>query len=298
MPFTYSQEQEIIRLYTEDFWFKKDIAKHFQCSTTTLNKVFKKYNIPTRTRAINHSLKEDFFENIDTEEKAYILGILFTDGSIKAEANRQDQIRLELQIRDIELINRIKQELGINGKTTFSKHKNKSGSTTESALITINSDKMAQDLAKYGIIPNKTYYTKHLPKLEEKFIPHFFRGLIDGDGSIYTTKTYNEKYQKYYYKKVIYFCSYHQSVCEDFRQMIAPFLSRKELPKVTKEKYTYRFSISKQQDVKEMATLLYKDSNIYLSRKYELARQIFEGNDEEDIVYSEKNISKDTVEKD
>lgn len=51
---------------------------------------------------------------------------------------------------------------------------------------------MANDLAKFGIIPNKTYLTNHLPEVPKKFLKDFLRGLLDGDGSIYQeTKTKN-----------------------------------------------------------------------------------------------------------
>ena len=39
-------------------------------------------------RKVNKNLKDDFFEVIDTEEKAYLLGLMTTDGYVKVYSNR------------------------------------------------------------------------------------------------------------------------------------------------------------------------------------------------------------------
>ena len=53
------------------------------------------------------------------------------------------------------------------------------------------------------------------------------------------------------------------------------------------KKYYYHFKINKKHLVKQLATVLYKDSKISLARKYEKASILFEDNNEEDIVYSD-----------
>lgn len=196
-------------------------------------------------------------------------------------------IRLELQLKDKDIIEKFKNVLNLTSKITYSKHK-KNGVISESVIISFCSIKMAKDLEKYGIVPNKTYITKHLPTIPEEFERHFLRGLIDGDGSIYQRKNHNKKNNKDYNSYTLYFCSYHQSCCEDFQKFAIKYTSRKKKMNISKEKKSqYRIIWTAKQDVKELVTALYKDSNFYLARKYELAKQIFEGNDEEDIVYSD-----------
>ena len=48
------------------------------------------------------------------------------------------------------------------------------------------SNKMAEDLKKYNIIPYKTYNYEMI-LLEDKYMSHYFRGYFDGDGSISCT---------------------------------------------------------------------------------------------------------------
>lgn len=264
-----------------------NIAKHFQISNQKVRNILTNNNIEIkRRRLVNINLKEDYFSKIDTEEKAYILGILFTDGSIQLDSTRQPSVRLELQIKDIDTIEKIRSELGISSKLIFSKHKNSSGSISESVLLTVRSEKIVNDLAKYNIIPNKTKLIKHLPQnIPFQFQKDFLRGLIDGDGSIYKTSSVNKG--RRYFKNVIYFCSHYQSTCEDFKKMIDNVLGYKTQTNITKEKGVYRVSYFKQKYTKDIATLLYKDNNISLQRKYELAKHIYE-NSEEDIIYSDQ----------
>lgn len=269
---------DICNLYTIEKMNMSEIAKQYGTYPLRIRNILTKNGIKIVRfpKKVNKFLKEDFFEDIKTEEQAYWLGVLFTDGSIvkKKDANSYT-IRLDVQEQDIDLINKFKTSLNSNGKITRSKH-TKNGKTTYSVLTTISSNKMSDDLAKYGIIPNKTYLTNTLPKVSKELIPHLLRGLIDGDGSIYTTQSYNLDYNKYYKKNVIYFCSYHKQCCQEFLEMTLPLLTRTNKMQVVGEEKTgmYRISFTSQQDIFDLCNKLYLNSHIYLDRKYKKAMDI------------------------
>jgi intein/homing endonuclease len=162
----------------------------------------------------------------------------------------------------------------MSSNLTYDKRKNK-----ECAILSFRNSHMADSLAKYGIIPQKTYKTKHLPEIPQELLRHFLRGLLDGDGSIYK----ESKSQKYR----IDYCSYHQSICEEFRSLCNNFLTKKNTVKISNYGTAYHVRFNDQKSVKQLATVLYKDSNVSLARKYSLAREIFEDNSEDDIVYSD-----------
>lgn len=42
---------------------------------------------------------------------------------------------------------------------------------------------MAKDLSKYGVIPRKTLVS-FLPTIDDQYMNHLIRGILDGDGSI------------------------------------------------------------------------------------------------------------------
>lgn len=269
-------ESKICQQYQEEGQTITFLARYYHCRDEAIRTVLIKNNISIKRKGLskNRLLREDFFDTIDTEEKAYFLGLLFADGNVSLNSKRSPMISLQLKISDIKILQDFREILNMHSNLRYDKRENK-----ESAILSFRSSHMAKSLAKYGIIPQKTYKTKHLPEVSTEFLHHFLRGLLDGDGSIYQ----ENKSQKYR----IDFCSYHQSICEEFRFFCNKFLKKKNTVKIDNYGTAYHVRFNDQQSVKQLATVLYKDSKISLARKYSLAQEIFEDNCEDDIVYSD-----------
>lgn len=253
----------------------KLLAEQYHCGVHIIKQALIANNIPiiTRTRRCALNLKDDYFENINTEAKAYFLGFLFADGNVCCKKNGRKQVSLEVSIKDKDILDLFKKELNSDAKISYRKREH-----TETVSTRVYSEKMANDLAKHGIIPNKTKETKHLPNtIPISLMKHFIRGLIDGDGAIYKSQ------DKYWH---ITFCSYHFSICEELQKICDSCLDNPNKAKILKDKnqQIYRVHYNDQKKVKQLVTVLYKDSNCYLARKYALARDIFEDKSEEDIV--------------
>ena len=269
--------KEICEKYKTGKWTQKLLSEQYHCHYATIKKVLKENNIPivTHTRRKNLNLRDNFFECIDSEEKAYFLGLMLTDGNVYKTKKGLWQIGIELSIKDKDIIEAFKEVLNSNAKITYRKRDN-----TEMVSIKVYSEKMAKDLSKYGIIPNKTRNIKHLPNINKDFEKDFIRGMLDGDGAIYKSKMNNKEYNH------ITFCSYSYSICEDFQKICDSYLNEPNKAKILKDngKEIYRVHYDDQNKVKQLVTVLYKDSNYYLTRKYILAKDIFEDKNEEDIV--------------
>ena len=113
----------------------------------------------------------------------------------------------------------------INPEATITKCKNRSTSK-----VSFGAKKIGEDLAKYGVVQNKSKTIKKVPfdLIPHKYLKYYFRGLIDGDGcilesgrlSIYSgSKEYIEDVQKILIKELnlsstsichgtTYFCSW------------------------------------------------------------------------------------------
>lgn len=130
----------------------------------------------------NHpGLNENYFEQIDTKEKAYWLGFLYADGCVKPKR----QIMLCLSIKDKEQVEKFCNAVSANkDQIKIRKHAIKSiGKTYYSANIFICSDKMFNDLSLHGCGPNKTMRLA-LPSLNsEELYKAFLLGYYDGDGT-------------------------------------------------------------------------------------------------------------------
>ena len=149
-----------------------------------------------------YTVNDDYFENIDSQKKAYWLGWMITDGYVieKLHTTRGDiksnRVGLHLQSIDEYVLIDFKNDLNTNfpiknkRKRTVKEFKNKhtgeirSINSNESKTLDMTSAKMVQDLSKYGIHQNKTYDVVFPKELKEEFYPGFISGVISGDGSV------------------------------------------------------------------------------------------------------------------
>lgn len=143
---------------------KSSINKNSSCTKCANNKR-KKY-----------TFNENYFEKIDTPEKAYILGFIYADGNVD---NRARMFSICLKKDDVGVLNFIKDSLDSNHPIHYYNEKY--------STLQITSKKLCTDLINANIIPNKTYKTNTLPYTGE-FFSHFLRGFFDGDGSIWCAK--------------------------------------------------------------------------------------------------------------
>lgn len=119
-----------------------------------------------------YNLDEAFFEKIDSEEKAYWLGFFTGDGNITDE----NRLRIRLAIKDKSHLIKFKKAVKWDGKDYYPKYQ-------DGLEVYFKSFKMKTDLARYYIIPRKTFITK-FPDLPKSLERHFIRGVFDADGSI------------------------------------------------------------------------------------------------------------------
>lgn len=78
-------QSEIIKMYTEDKKGYKTIQKELNLpySTIVVLRFLKENNLMDKNRVSRkYKFDENFFENIDTEEKAYWLGFIYADGAV------------------------------------------------------------------------------------------------------------------------------------------------------------------------------------------------------------------------
>lgn len=125
---------------------------------------------------------------IDTQEKAYLLGLFYADGNIGLN---QTQCRIDLSLGDKELIFKLKELFPF-----FYIHYDR-GSKIE--LGNYCKD-LKKDLISNGCLPRKSFDNRnnlHIPNIEDSLIPHFIRGYFDGDGGC-TLSTKKLKYKKEY----------------------------------------------------------------------------------------------------
>ena len=263
---TAEMEQDIIKDYlSEKYSGANEIGIKYGISRTTVLRVLKNNDIEIKnSRLVNSNLIHNYFEVIDSEAKAYMIGFLFADGSIESN----EYINIHIHNRDIELLERFKNDICSGAKITTQQRGN-----SLMSRMSFKSKKMCEDLSKYGIIPNKTELTTHLPidMIPREYWRHFLRGLVDGDGWVCYSNTLKA------YR--MGFVTRHESTAQDFVFMINELIDDKWTNKIVKDASGARavkVQIQKHSQVEQLARALYENNTICLSRKYKIAKEIFE----------------------
>lgn len=124
-----------------------------------------------------YTLDINYFKEINTSNKAYILGFIYADG-----CNTRKGLQIGISEEDIEVLNFIKQEVNISTPLRFiPKAKNTWKNKWE---LVCSSVELSNQLTLLGSPPAKSLILKFPHFLNNDLLPHFIRGFFDGDGSI------------------------------------------------------------------------------------------------------------------
>ena len=172
----------------------KQLCKKYNKSRSYIQKLLILNNIKLRNGSEitkKYQINEKYFENIDDENKAYILGLIFADGNlfkntvkinlIESDSHILYDIANKIYFNDNFQISTIKGRLKLWGNISYY--------TKQQKVLVFTRKKIADDLKKHGLLENKSL-TIRFPKLNKIYNKDFIRGYFDGDGCFYTSIKY------------------------------------------------------------------------------------------------------------
>lgn len=225
--------------------------------------ILRRYNIPTREgKKITYSdLNLSFFKEINSEESAYFLGLLFADGNVYMRKG-QYSVKIKLKKEDENILCKFRDIMSPSSviKTAFI-------NDTPYSCFQISQKEVCNQLAALGCIPNKslslTFPNETI--VPPQFIRHFLRGYSDGDGTIYPNK--NRSGFNFIWKIIStkQFCS---SVAELLLKELEVRSSLSLSRPRTSNNITTTLVVGGNKQSKKVLDWLYQDSSIYLERKY------------------------------
>lgn len=160
----------------------------------TMQKVWrdlKHLGIKTRAQRVHEQLDRHFFDVIDTDDKAYALGLICADGSIAKNGRR---IRINLQARDREVLDRLLVVAGgghvgvVRRAGAVNTGRGYSSEAQETIGLRWDSHDMCAALLRYGVCPGKSRALPEITAPPAKHMRAFVRGLVDGDGCLHYGK--------------------------------------------------------------------------------------------------------------
>ena len=246
--------ENIIEFYNQNLT-TVEIAEKLGCSHSNIGKRLKKAGINYKrdyskrrlpSRINRHKVNENFFETIDSESKAYFLGLMYSDGSVSKN-------QFYLKLKDEDIILKFRDVLECDYPVRKVSYRG-----YDAYILEVNSQTSCNNLVKQGCFINKTKSIR-LPKLREDLYQHFIRGFFDGDGCLQL-------------QDKIYHCRFDlTSASKEFLEEVRPIITTHAktngyLGKETKYN-VWHLNYSGHQVV-QILDWLYKDSNYYLIRKY------------------------------
>lgn len=236
---------------------RKTVSHYLRLGGHESNLKFRANNAPDK-KYRRYQLDEDVFDRIDTEEKAYWLGMFYADASI---SGRNNDIELGLKEEDYNHLIKL-QSFFKTDKPIYSKEKRENGKVYKGFRLIINSAKIKESLMKLGCYPKKSHILKFptSDQVPDYLLHHFIRGYFDGDGCITRanggkslaieligTQEFLEGYQRWANAS-------HQKI-HDFNHSTV--------------KRAQHFG----KDAENILINLYKDATVYLDRKYSLYKK-------------------------
>lgn len=264
--FTDQQKIDIVQMYQENEELTcEDIARKYNVYRNAINKILRVRGVKIRNDRCKlrrkYKLNENYFENINCEEKAYFLGFLYADGN---NFTKKSTISICLQDRDADILKKFKHSISSDAPICkiFRSKKNKNWQDVQK--IVINCNKMSNDLNNLGCF-NKKSFTINFPnkqQVPEYLICPFIRGYFDGDGSISISKTGRPNLN---IVSTVMFIEEMSKILKN-KLDINGFIYQ---DKRTIGKTTRQFYITKKEDMKKFLEWIYKDATIYLDRKHQ-----------------------------
>ena len=236
-------------LYLQGF-NTNEIAIKLNSNSCSILKWLKKQNIKINHRGPKSKIKrENFFDTIDSEEKAYYLGWIMADGNVSI-TNGQYSLKLHISYTDKELIDNFLDAIGSTNKTKY-KPENGNGSY----YVSLTSVHMVKSLMNLGVIPQKSGHEIIPEQIPEELVHHFIRGYFDGDG---ITDIKNHR------------SGFISSL--DVMKKIDDLLNLNKKNLITrhpKSKIEVFYALYWKKDSRILYDYMYKDATIYLQRKYD-----------------------------
>lgn len=205
-----------------------------------------------------YTFNEDFFEIIDTEQKAYWLGFLMADGYV---SEKKSSIELGLKESDKLHLEKFKKDISSNHVLSKTK-KNLKGTEYIGYRLTLNSAKLKQDLIDKGCTPRKTLRLEfpNYNIVPKHLMYHFIRGYVDADGCITNIKKMislevvgTREFLEQYIKEL-----------ELHENKIHYINNRKTASRII---YSGSYAVN-------IINKLYTNASIYLDRKYALVKHL------------------------
>lgn len=177
---TKSQKEEIVKDYNAGFT-NKQLRDKYLVSIQTIYNTLLSANVKKKFGRF-YDFNQQYFDDIDTPDKAYFLGWLYSDGNNYPPSGH---IQLKLQKADKSILETFSHYVS-GGLCNIRDVKRKDNK--DQVCLKLSSMYMSKKLEEKGVMQAKTFKLEfpNTNVVPEDLQRHFIRGFFDGDGCITT----------------------------------------------------------------------------------------------------------------
>ena len=217
---------------------------------SNVQRMLKKNNVKMRRRGIiSYTKNPHYFDSIDSERKAYFLGLLMADGNLYGNT-----LSLTLIEPDKYLLEELAKDLECHTKLDFRESKENDISVHNRYTLKAADITLAESVKKQGIVPRKTGKECIPDSIPDELLRHFLRGYFDGDGTVFVSS--KGKYLRFGYYAP-------HNICQEILNILG--FDNKVYDK---ESISF-FLIQKREKVLQFYHYIYDDASIFMKRKKE-----------------------------
>lgn len=248
------------------------IAIRYNVAHTIILKILEKRGCDRRNADDTHrkyAIVEDYFDTIDTPEKAYILGFIYADGCNLKYAN---YVSIDINTKDINILQKISARIYMDNPhdriRNYKRSREYKGQQKifYSSVLSLNSKHICNVLDKLGCEPRKSLTATFPDWLTDKELQrHFIRGYYDGDGGLHLSNIKGRSANAAIVGTVNFINTLSNILKNEINVNIHLKIINKNL---------HRCHISGNQQAKRFLDWLYKDSTIHLDRKYNIYQEL------------------------
>ncbi len=201
--------------------------------------------------ARKYYVNQDYFEKIDSEDKAYLLGFIAADGCVTRNKSGSVMLTTTIHQQDVQVLEWMKNFMN-------AEHPIKNYGRNQRRLV-IGCKKLVDDLESIGITQRKSLTMKPmLSNIPMNLRNHFIRGYFDGDGGVTlfnVSPTKTKRYANFMGTK-----DFLEDIYQEINFSGGSYRNCGQI---------WRLSIGAKQDLALLKDYMYKDATLYLQRKYE-----------------------------
>lgn len=243
-----------------------ELSQQFNVSVPTVFRCLKKHGICSRSISEakrKYNLNHNYFNIIDSHEKAQLLGMIGADGNV---ARDRDVFEITLQEIDTYYLEYMRQCFGYEGPLLKTYNKHFDGHYIR---LCITSKVFRDHLINLGILPKKSLIMTFpsLDQVPDAFLSSYILGYYEGDGGIQA-----------WHSKDGLVANIKICVTKEFGEALKDILKKKLdinstlfLNKAYRQKFVNMFSlgISGSNQVKKLCEWMYSNAPFKMDRKYD-----------------------------